>query len=106
MKRKNIDKVKLPRKLKKATKDLLSQETSVMIGALGTNVSELRFREGVRLKSHHRRLVAKFEGKLRTAFEAMSEAYEEEFAVVKSFLDNLPRNPGILYDEFESRYHF
>ena len=77
MRRRNIE--KLPRKLKKATKDLLSNEQSIMIDGFGANISKLRFRSGVRLKSHHRRLVAKFDDKLRTAFKAMMEVYREEF---------------------------
>lgn len=78
MRRKNIDSIKLPRKLKKATKDLLSDELSITMGYFGTNTSKLRFRSGVRLKSHHRRLIAKFDYKRRKAFEAMAEVYREE----------------------------
>lgn len=78
MRRKNIDNVKLPRKLKKATKDLLSNEQSVTIGYLGANASKICFRKGVRLKSHHRRLLAKFNYKIQTALEAMSKVYGEE----------------------------
>ena len=55
MRRKNIDLIKLPRKLKKAAKDLLSDELSITIGYFDANNSKLRFRNGVRLKSHHRR---------------------------------------------------
>lgn len=78
MRRKNIDRIKLPRKLKKATKDLLSDEQSITVGYFGTNTSKLHFRSGVRLKSHHRRLIAKFDYKLRAAYKAMEEVYREE----------------------------
>lgn len=78
MRRKNVDLIKLPRKLKKAAKDLLSDERSITIGYFDTNNSKLRFRSGVRLKSHHRRLIAKFDYKCRKAFEAMAEVYREE----------------------------
>lgn len=66
--------------LMKATKDLLSDEQSITVGYFGTNTSKLHFRSGVRLKSHHRRLIAKFDYKLRAAYKAMEEVYKETFA--------------------------
>lgn len=80
MRRKNVDLIKLPRKLKKAKKDLLLDELSITMGYFDVNTSKLRFRSGVRLKSHHRRLAAKFDYKIRTAIKAMAEVYKETFA--------------------------
>ena len=97
MRRRNIE--KLPRKLKKATKDLLSNEQSIIIDCFGANIPKLRFRSGVRLKSHHRRLVAKFDDKLRTAFEAMTEVYREGFIIQREII--LRYNFEKLTNEYE-----